>query len=138
MVIADRRDLTGSPVARSGSKLAQRRGVGVCLAPTSFPAGREPMKILVLCYEYPPIGGGGGRVAKSLAEEFVLRGHQVRVQTAALGWRSSAGTINGVHVFRTASGRRAPDTCQVHEMASYCATSFMPTLRHLRQWQPDV
>ena len=96
------------------------------------------MKILVLCYEYPPLGGGGGRVAQSIATELAKRGHAVRVQTAALGWRSIRETIGGVEIFRTASGRRAPDTCRVHEMAAYCATSFFPTLRHIREWKPDV
>ena len=97
-----------------------------------------PMKILVLCYEYPPLGGGGGRVAQSIAAEMVKRGHEVRVQTAALGWRSIHETIGGVKIYRTASGRRAPDTCRVHEMAAYCATSFSPTLGHIRTWKPDV
>ena len=96
------------------------------------------MKILVLCYEYPPLGGGGGRVAQSIAEQMAARGHEVRVQTAALGWNSVRETIRGVEVFRTASGRRVPDTCTVPEMGQYCATSFLPTLRHLREWKPDV
>lgn len=96
------------------------------------------MKILVLCYEYPPLGGGGGRVAQSIATEMVKRGHEVRVQTAALGWHSTRETADGVEIFGTASGRRAPDTCRVHEMAAYCATSFFPTLRHIREWKPDV
>jgi glycosyltransferase involved in cell wall biosynthesis len=98
----------------------------------------EKVKILVLCYEYPPLGGGGGRVAQSIAGEMVKRGHEVRVQTAALGWRSARESSGGVEIFRTASGRRAPDTCRVHEMAAYCATSFFPTLRHIREWRPDV
>jgi glycosyltransferase involved in cell wall biosynthesis len=96
------------------------------------------MKILVLCYEYPPIGGGGGRVAQSVAEQLAARGHEVRVQTAALGWRSVRETINGVEVFRTGSGRRAPDTCAVHEMGLYLATSLFPTLGQIRRWRPDV
>jgi glycosyltransferase involved in cell wall biosynthesis len=62
----------------------------------------------------------------------------VRVQTAALGWHSTREDHDGVEVFRTASGRRAPDTCAVHEMGLYCATSFLPTLRHIRDWKPDV
>jgi glycosyltransferase involved in cell wall biosynthesis len=68
----------------------------------------------------------------------VARGHEVRVQTAALGWHSATEEHDGVQVFRTASGRRAPDTCAVHEMGLYCATSFLPTLRHVREWKPDV
>jgi glycosyltransferase involved in cell wall biosynthesis len=62
----------------------------------------------------------------------------VRVQTAALGWRSVREAPGGVEVFRTASGRRVPDTCTVREMGQYCATSFLPTLRHIREWKPDV
>ena len=96
------------------------------------------MKILTLCYEYPPLGGGGGRVAQSVARQLVRRGHDIRVQTAALGWSSTEENDRGVHVFCTASGRAKADTCRVHEMAMYCATSFLPTLRHLRSWRPDV
>lgn len=96
------------------------------------------MKILTLCYEYPPIGGGGGRVAKAIAEALAARGHEVRVQTAALGVRSIRETINGVDVSRTASFRRAPDTCRVHEMGLYWMTSLLPTLGHIRTWKPDV
>ena len=96
------------------------------------------MKVLVLSYEYPPIGGGGGNVAKAVAEQLVARGHEVRVQTAALGWRSTREMIGGVEVFRTASLRRVPDTCTVPEMGLYVATSLLPALRHLRKWKPDV
>ena len=96
------------------------------------------MKILVLCYEYPPIGGGGGRVAQAIAGQLAARGHAVRLQTAALGTRSIRETHDGVEVFRTASLRRREDTCAVHEMALFCATSFLPTLRHIATWKPDV
>lgn len=96
------------------------------------------MRILTLCYEFPPVGGGGGRVARTVAEGLVQRGHQVRVQTAALGFRSIREEVNGIEVFRTASGRKLPDTCTVPEMGAYVATSLVPTLRHIRQWQPQV
>lgn len=96
------------------------------------------MKVLTLCYEYPPIGGGGGRVAQTVAHELVRRGHEVRVQTAALGWNSAEEDDEGVRVFRTASGRAKADTCRVHEMGLYCATSFFPTLRCIHSWKPDV
>ncbi len=106
------------------------------LPPSSFILSK--MRILVLCYEYPPLGGGGGRVAQSIAQQMAARGHEVRVQTAALGWRSTREHSAGVEIFRTASGRRAPDTCSVPEMGLYCLTSFLPTLRHIRDWKPDI
>ncbi|HEY3902182.1 MAG TPA: glycosyltransferase [Chthoniobacter sp.] len=96
------------------------------------------MRILVLCYEYPPTGGGGGRVAQSIAQQMAVRGHEVRIQTAALGWKSTREQIEGVDIHRTGSGRRVPDTCTVPEMGLYCLSSFLPTLHHIRQWKPDV
>ena len=96
------------------------------------------MKILVLCYEYPPIGGGGGRVAKAVAEGLAARGHDVRVQTAGMSHLASCENVGAVEVFRTRSFRRREDTCAVHEMGLYVVTSFVPTLRHIRGWKPDV
>ena len=44
------------------------------------PADR-PLQILLLCYEYPPIGGGGGVGAQRYAEEWASAGHRVTVLT---------------------------------------------------------
>lgn len=96
------------------------------------------MRILTLCYEYPPIGGGGGRVAQAVAEGLVERGHEVRVQTAALGVRSTHETSRGVAIRRTATGRRRADTCAVYEMGLYVAASLLPVLVQCRDWQPQV
>jgi len=35
------------------------------------------MRILMLCYEFPPIGGGGGRVAHGLSKELARMGRKV-------------------------------------------------------------
>ncbi len=96
------------------------------------------MRILILCYEYPPVGGGGGRVARSVGEEMVKRGHAARVQTAGMKHLPGHETINGVEVFRTESFRKREDTCSVVEMGLFLLTSFLPTLRHIREWKPDV
>ena len=96
------------------------------------------MKILVLCYEYPPVGGGGGRVAASVAEGLASRGHDVRVVSAGLKHLPRDTTINGVQILRPESFRRREDTCSVPEMALYLATAFLPALRLCREWKPDV
>jgi glycosyltransferase involved in cell wall biosynthesis len=96
------------------------------------------MKILLLCYEYPPVGGGGGRMAHQVAAGLVRRGHEVRVQTAAWGQLPKRELRDGVEIFRSFAFRRRAEACSVPEMGAYVVTSFVPTLRHLQQWKPDV
>lgn len=96
------------------------------------------MKILVLCYEYPPIGGGGGRVAAQVARELLRRGHEVRVQTAGMKHLPARFEDEGVEVIRSESFRRREDTCSVPEMGLYLLTSFWPALQLARRWKPDV
>ena len=96
------------------------------------------MKILVVNYEYPPVGGGGGRVAAQVAAELVRRGHEVRVQTSRVGELPARETVFGVDVHRAFSFRRKPDTCSVPEMAGYVVSNAWPVLRAARSWRPDV
>jgi len=39
------------------------------------------MKILVLSYEYPPIGGGGGEICKNISENLAFLGNEICVLT---------------------------------------------------------
>jgi len=96
------------------------------------------LKILVLCYEYPPVGGGGGRIAESIAETLARRGHEVRVHTAGLRHLPNRESRNGVQIFRTPSFRRREDTCTVPEMGLYVATALAPAAALAMTWRPDV
>lgn len=96
------------------------------------------MKILVLCYEYPPVGGGGGRVAAVVAEELARRGHEIRVVTAGLSHLPESEVRAGVEIIRPRSGRRREDTCTVPEMAFYLATAFPAALAQCLDWKPDA
>ncbi len=96
------------------------------------------MKILVLCYEYPPVGGGGGRLAAKVAEALALRGHSVRALSAGLPHLSRDEVTGGVRVLRPWSGRRREDTCSVPEMGLYLVTALPEALRQAGAWKPDV
>jgi glycosyltransferase involved in cell wall biosynthesis len=101
-------------------------------------AGCDELKILVLCYEYPPIGGGGGRVAAQVASSLARRGHAVRVLTGGMRHLPRRQVLDKVEIVRPFSFRRREDTCTVPEMAMYLATSLLPVLRESRKWRPDV
>lgn len=98
----------------------------------------SPLRVLCLNYEYPPVGGGGGRIAHRINVELARRGHAVRVQTAGLRHLPAREVVDGVEIFRAESFRKKEDTCTVPEMALYLATSFFPALRLIRQWRPHV
>ena len=64
------------------------------------------MRILVLIHEYPPVGGGGGKVAEDICEGLVKRGHEVRLITAHLKGLRLFEKRAGVDVIRLYSGRK--------------------------------
>lgn len=98
----------------------------------------ERMKILVVNYEYPPVGGGGGRVAAQVAVELARRGHEVRVQTSRVSGLPPREMISGVDVRRVFSFRRKADTCSVPEMGGYVLANAAPVWRAARSWRPEV
>ncbi len=96
------------------------------------------MRILMLNYEYPPLGGGASPVTKSLAEELVKLGNSVDVVTMGFKGLKQKEEINGVTVYRVPSIRKQLGVCQTHEMLSYCysAYRFLPEL--LNQNKYDI
>lgn len=88
------------------------------------------MRILVLNYEYPPLGGGASPVTKSLSEELVKLGHIVDVVTMGFKGLKQKEEINGVTIYRVPSIRKEQGVCQTHEMLTYCysAYRFLPKL----------
>ena len=58
------------------------------------------MNILVINYEYPPIGGGGGVICKDISEEIASKGHRVTVVTSHYDSLPEHENLNGVTVIR--------------------------------------
>ncbi len=96
------------------------------------------MHILVLNYEFPPVGGGGGRVAEDICRELANMGHEIRVQTAHLKGLPKIESRNGFTIYRSPSLRRRADTCTIPEMVAFILLNISPTLRHIREFKPDV
>ncbi len=96
------------------------------------------MKVLVLNYEYPPVGGGGGQASADIAEGLVERGHEVRVLTAGIPGLPANDVRHGVSVRRVYTGRKSRYRASFPVMLAYLAGAFFPGLRIIRKWKPDV
>lgn len=96
------------------------------------------MKILVLSHEFPPVGGGGGRVARDLALGLARRGHELRILTAHLDGLPALETVEGVRVERIPSKRRAAFRAEFFEMARYDWSAVAAGRRLVREWRPDL
>ena len=96
------------------------------------------MRILVLIHEYPPVGGGGGRVARDLCEGLARQGHEVRVLTAYCKGLPEVEKQTNLMVYRLHSGRKEAFRAGLGAMAGYVLTSLWKGYQEIRSWHPDV
>lgn len=96
------------------------------------------MRILILNYEYPPIGGGGGRLAAKVGAGLVTRGHQVLMLTAGMAHLPVKSLEHGMEILRLRAFRKREDTCSVPEMALWVLAAIPAAIAEVRRWKPDV
>lgn len=78
-----------------------------------------PLKILILNYEYPPIGGGAGIVTKHLAEMFADRGYQVHLVTTWFSGEPEFSSEGNLTIVRLKSRRKVTYKSNPIEMLSW-------------------
>ena len=97
------------------------------------------MKILLLTYELPPVGGGGGRVAQDIAEGLSQRGHEIIIITSHLkGLAKEEILEGGIRVIRVPSLRKEAFRAGFLTMGAYILSGFWAGLRLTSKWHPDV
>ncbi|SMH41017.1 glycosyltransferase, partial [Azospirillum agricola] len=96
------------------------------------------MRLLLLNYEFPPLGGGAATASRHLIREWAAMGVEVRVVTShfpGLPWREEQ---DGAVIHRLPVLRRRRDRGRIGEMALYMAGAslFAPVLA--ARWKPDA
>ena len=86
------------------------------------------MKILTICYEYPPVGGGGAVVCREVARALVDAGHEVDVVTSRMAGLPEVFDDGGVRVHRVSSPRRR----RFHATTAELAAELIPTYKKAR------
>jgi glycosyltransferase involved in cell wall biosynthesis len=90
------------------------------------------------CYEFPPLGGGGGRAVRGLTHELAAMGHHVELVTMQFGERPHIEVIDGVSVHRVPCLRFRVATCTPPELLSYLLGAWPVVQRVVRESQPDI
>ncbi len=96
------------------------------------------MRILVVIYEFPPVGGGGGRAAQDISKVLAARGHEIRILTAQYKDLPAQENLDGIQVTRVKSARRQAYRAGLAPMSGYVAAGLWAGLRNIRAWQPDI
>ncbi len=96
------------------------------------------MRILVLNYEYPPLGGGAAPVCRQLCHAFAQRGHGVDVATMGFKGLPAYEEDGPVRVYRAPAFRKRQFSCETHEMVSFVVSALPRVIRQLRSGQYDV
>lgn len=80
------------------------------------------MNILVLNYEYPPLGGGAGFITKNIAEQLSLRQHKITIVTTWYKGLPEYETVNGnLVIYRLKSKRKHEYKSNPLEMLSWAS-----------------
>lgn len=91
----------------------------------------ERLHILLLCYEYPPVGGGGGVGAMQYAEAWAAKGHEVTVLTSDAPGLARQTNEGGVNVVRVATlGKKQRATSTGLSMLAYLVSGTWHLIRH--------
>jgi glycosyltransferase involved in cell wall biosynthesis len=73
-------------------------------------------RLLLINYEFPPLGGGAGTATFNIARELAAQGAEVTVMTSAFQGLPRRERLHGYDVLRIPTLRRRKDRCSVAEM----------------------
>lgn len=96
------------------------------------------MRILTVIYEFPPIGGGGGRAAYDICRELAARDHDVTVLTAHMQGLPFQNNEDGIRVVRISSLRKEPFRATFFTMLAYVLAGLWAGLRLIYIHRPDI
>jgi len=83
------------------------------------------MKVLLINYEYPPIGGGASNATFNIAKKMVDLGNDVFVITANYSDLKGITQENGIHIHRIKCKRNRRDRSNIFEMISFVFNAFL-------------
>jgi glycosyltransferase involved in cell wall biosynthesis len=95
-------------------------------------------KILVLNYEFPPLGGGASPVSYEIAKGYAKLGHKVTVVTMAYKDLPKYEIKDNIHIYRVPCLRSKKEICHPWEQLTYIISAKKFFKKHLQTHTYDV
>lgn len=95
------------------------------------------MRILLINYEYPPLGGGAATATQALARCFIQLGHDVTVLTSGIGDNVGETSEGGARIIRLHIRRARNDRASMAEMLRFLWRAALTLPRVHRNSRPD-
>lgn len=95
------------------------------------------MNLLLINYEFPPVGGGAANATWELARALVQLGHRPIVLTARFRDRNPAAMPAGVTLIEVPARRHRHEACTPFEMATFAISASFQIRRILRRERID-
>jgi glycosyltransferase involved in cell wall biosynthesis len=91
------------------------------------------LRVLKASYEFPPLGGGGAKVAHGIARRLVARGQPVDLLTMSFRGLPRREVVSGVQVRRIPGVRMRVSSCSFVEMIPYVLLAPWHVIRRVRR-----
>ncbi len=95
------------------------------------------MRILIINYEFPPLGGGAGKASYHIAENLSEMGHRIAVLTSSFRGLKRRECVQGMEVFRVPVIRKRIDRCSVPEMLTFIISATVNSGKIIKKFRPE-
>ncbi len=95
-------------------------------------------RILIINYEFPPLGGGGARSSEHIAHALAQKGYDIVVMTSCFGDLPRFERVRGYAVHRIRTLRRHKEKSNVLEMCFFLVSSLFHVIPLYRKFKPQL
>lgn len=96
------------------------------------------MNILKICYESPPLGGGGSKVVHGLSRQLARMGHSVTLVTMGYKGLPATEQAENFSIQRVPCIRSSRVVCHSHEMLSYLCMALPIVIKIANKKKYDI
>ncbi len=98
----------------------------------------KPRKLLLIAYEYPPLGGGTGRAVLNTSRALQAMGHEVAILTSKFKDQPAQEVSEGISIFRIPVLRRHLNYANALEVLSFAVSGIFAAREILKKFHPEL